>query len=132
MRGSCAVKPKVLIAESSFYVAGVYAKELTKRGYQTITCTTADQMVHAYEGHVEFHTSLHDPFFAVIVDEHLPPCGDSAIQKILSITPSQKILYLTEFRPLISSIKHDAVEIIEKPFSMTFLVNKLEELGAYN
>lgn len=124
------VKPKILIAEPSFYLSGIYAKELKKLGYDTMICGTVDQAIHEYEKQAELISSqlARYPFFAVIVNEDIQPSGDSTIRKILSIEPSQKILYITKLRQILPPIKPTVIEFIEKPFSMNFLIRKLEKI----
>jgi DNA-binding NtrC family response regulator len=125
-------KPKVLIAEPSYYVAQAYSKELTKLGYDIRFHTTAEQAVREYKK----ESGLSDtcPFLVVIVDEEIPPRGELAIREILSIVPDQKILYTIKRRQIFPYEKHSIIEVIEKPFSINLLISKLEEakFGLYN
>jgi len=87
-----AMKLKILIAEPSFHVAGIYAKQLEKLGYDTVICVTVEQAIHEYEKQTELTSSqlTKRPFFLVIVDEGIQPSGDLTIRKILSIEPTKK------------------------------------------
>lgn len=125
-------RPKVLIAEPSYYVAQIYSKELMKLGYLTTTYATAEQMLLEYKKEIGMLGA--SPFLAVIVDEKTLPRGDLVVKKIHTIMPSQKILYTVTRPQTFTNGYHPIIEIIEKPFTTKILVRKLEEakLGRYN
>jgi CheY-like chemotaxis protein len=120
-------KSRVVIAEREPFVAQVYAKKLSSIGYDVIVCTTPEQIINEYQKQME--SALLDDMnhLVVIVDEEFPS-EELVMRQILSIGPYQKIIYTTTSSHIFALPGSSMIEILEKPFSINLLINKLEEL----
>jgi len=71
------------------------------------------------------------PFDVVLLDQNMPrKKGTDTAKEILEVRKNQKILFLSAFGQQILEnvfdVKEDTVQIIQKPFSLDFLVRKIE------
>jgi DNA-binding response OmpR family regulator len=120
-------KSRVMIAEREPFIAHVYAEKLSSIGYDVIVCTTPEQIIDEYQKQMESALLDDTSHLIVIVDEEFP-CEELVMRQILSTGPYQKIIYTTTSNHVFALPGSSMIEILEKPFSINLLVNKLEEL----
>lgn len=119
-----------MVVEPNPFLANLYYEKLGKLGHAVVLCKTGEESIHRYNQELGASFSSdadNGPFDVVMVGN-----GDKniiqAAEEITSVNPRQKIL-------LTASSKKDAlsvgfpVEIIEKPFSITSLIERLGRIS---
>lgn len=121
---------RILVAEDNEFARLQYQKVFEKHQHGITIAKDGEQCVEIYKNTLEKSPSGTEPFNIVLLDFIMPKKNGVRVAKeILELRPSQKIIFLSAFG---NGILDDAVdtlndvEIIQKPFSLEFLINKIE------
>ena len=119
----------ILVAEDNEFARLQYQKVFEKHQHKITVAKDGEQCVEIYKKMLETTHSGGEPNI-VLLDFIMPKKNGVRVAKeILELKPSQKIIFLSAFG---NGILDDAVdtlndvEIIQKPFSLEFLINKIE------
>lgn len=125
----------ILIAEDNEFTAKQYKTALEKRGHKVTVTKDGVECVDEYVNEAKyselFRKEKLPPFDIVLLDHDMPrKNGAIAAKEILEAKPSQRIIFLSAFGHGIlgnvDGLKDDTVQIIQKPFSLEFLLKKIE------
>ena len=125
----------ILIAEDNDYTSKQYKTALEKKGHRVILTKDGVECFEVYNDEAKyaelFKKDTHPPFDVVLLDQNMPrKTGTQAAKEILGIRRNQRIIFLSAFGQKILQnvfdVKDDTVQIIQKPFSLDFLVRKIE------
>ncbi|MEO9308538.1 MAG: response regulator [Nitrososphaera sp.] len=124
----------ILAADDNEFVRLQYKKIFEKHRHSVTIVQDGDTCIETYKKKLDSN-SENDPFNIVLLDFVMPKKnGVRTAKEILELRPSQKIIFVSAFGNGIledaSIILKDDVEIIQKPFSLEFLVNKIENAHA--
>ncbi len=123
----------ILIGEDNLFTIKQYSTILEKNGHTVTTTMDGDECVKKYtEALSKNENKSHSvPFDVVIIDNNMPiKTGAEAAQEILEKQPNQRIIFASAYD--ISSLLKvpglikDSVEILQKPFSLNTLVDKIQ------
>jgi len=125
----------ILIAEDNAFTSKQYKTVLEKNGH-TVTLTKdgiecLDEYVNEAQYSELFRKDKSPPYDVVLLDQNMPRKNGSEVAKeILDRRPNQRIIFLSAFGQGIlgdiGELKDDTVQIIQKPFSLGFLLRKVE------
>jgi two-component system, chemotaxis family, chemotaxis protein CheY len=130
---------KILVAEDETSISAVYRLALEDRGHQIIITNDGQECVNAYEDELkklpdksDAYLAVHPPFDAVILDYRMPRMdGMDAAKLILSKNSHQRIIFASAYvlSTLQESVKnlHAIVELLQKPFELSVLVDTVED-----
>lgn len=126
----------ILVAEDNKFTARQYKILLEKMGHKVITTQDGSECVKKYKEQLksEFDSLDDTPFDLVLLDHNMPKkTGAQAAKEILAKNPNQKILFISGFGDEVESQIEEAgwrknIQVVEKPFSSTSLVNKVEQV----
>jgi CheY-like chemotaxis protein len=135
---------KILIAEDDSDIVLLYKHTIEKRHHEVITTEDGQECLNIY--HQEYQRAIFGkrysvaktlPFDAVILDHKMPTINGMEVAKeILAINPHQRVIIASAFvkETLIDSIKNlkHVVEVIQKPFLMSTLVDTIEDKEIYS
>ena len=135
---------KILIAEDDRDVVLLYKHAIEKRHYEVVTSEDGEECLTIY--HEEFQRARfgkrysvtnRPPFDAVVLDHKMPKINGMEVAKeILAINPHQRVIIASAFvkETLFDSIKNLmlVVEVIQKPFQLTTLVDTIEDKEIYS
>lgn len=121
----------ILVAEDSQAYALLYQKIFESRGHAVVLTNDGLECITAYANEVKARKNENtNPYDAVILDYEMPKMnGFETAKEILSMVPSQKILFITAFGDEILTkmdLKGDNIGLIQKPFNSLDLINKVE------
>ena len=122
----------ILAAEDNQFAGLQYKKIFEKYQHNITIARDGDECVELYKKKLEkSHHDGSEPFDIVLLDFVMPKRNGVRVAKdILELRPNQKIIFVSAFGNGVlddaSAILKDSVEIIQKPFSLEFLVKKLE------
>ncbi len=125
----------ILIAEDNDFTSKQYKIALEKKGHKvTLTKDGAEcfEVYHDETKYTElFKKDKNSPFDVVLLDQNMPrKTGTQAAKEILEVRHNQRIIFLSAFGQKIlqnaADLKEDTVQIIQKPFSLDFLIRKIE------
>lgn len=125
----------ILIAEDNEFTAKQYKTALEKRGHKVTLTKDGVECVDEYVNEAKyselFRKEKFPPFDIVLLDHDMPrKNGASTAKEILAVKPNQRIIFLSAFGhgilKNIDELKDDTVQIIQKPFSLEFLLKKIE------
>lgn len=122
----------ILVAEDSIAYAVLYQQIFESRGHSVKVTLDGEECLAVYAQAAKTANS-HSPYDVVILDHSMPKkTGFDAATEILQICPEQKILIITSFDDTISAkLKQNGldknIEVIEKPFNSSILINKIEQ-----
>lgn len=122
---------QVLLAEDNEFARLQYMKVFEKHQHNITLAQDGEQCVQIYKNMLEKNSLGVEPFNIVLLDFIMPKKnGVQVAKEILELRPNQKIIFLSAFGNGVLDDAADAlknsVEIIQKPFSLEFLINKLE------
>ena len=126
---------KLLIAEDNKFTATQYKKFLEANGYKVTIFNDGIKCLEKYKSELRYkQIVLKDksaPYDYVLLDHDMPKMTGAEVSKIIrEKCPKQKIIYLTAYGQSIlgshESSKEEFLQIVQKPFSMKFLLNKIE------
>ena len=125
----------ILIAEDNEYTAKQYKTILEKRGHQVTMTKDGVECVDEYTNEAKyaelFRKEKAPPFDIVLLDHDMPrKNGATAAKEILELKPNQRIIFLSAYGHgilgSVDELRDDTVQIIQKPFSLEFLLSKIE------
>lgn len=138
---------RILVAEDEEDIKTIYYMSLVERGHKVILTSDGEECLMVYrqkfQEHQEHHhhhqnenTSSLSYFDVVILDYKMPKKdGLQAAKEILDINPEQRIIFASAYvrETLVESVKElkRVVELMQKPFTMSALVNTVENREAY-
>jgi len=126
---------KLLIAEDNEFTAIQYKKFLEANGYQVTVFNDGVKCLEKYRSELRYRqVVLKDksaPYDYVLLDHDMPKMtGAEVAKKIHELCPEQKIIFLSAYGQSIltshESSKEGFLRIIQKPFSLEFLLKKIE------
>lgn len=122
---------QILSGEDNEFAALQYKKVFEKNQHQITVARDGEECVAKYKKALDECPSGSDPFDVVLLDFVMPKKNGVRVAKeILELRPHQKIIFASAFGSGIlddaSAILKDSIEILQKPFSLDFLVKKIE------
>lgn len=125
----------ILAADDNEFAGLQYKKVFEKHQHDITIAKDGEACVEAYKKRLEESHSDGNPFNIVLLDFVMPKKNGVRVAKeILELRPHQKIIFVSAFGNGIlddaAVFLKDDVEIIQKPFSLEFLVNKIENSHA--
>ncbi len=125
---------KVLVAEDNFFTAKQYTTALKKRGHSVIVTKDGKECLEKYR-EASTKEFQQEGFDVILLDNNMPEkSGVDVAKKILDKDPNQRIIFASAYN--IDSLKEssqslkNAVEIMQKPFSLSAMVAKIEGYSA--
>ncbi|MDE1819001.1 MAG: response regulator [Thaumarchaeota archaeon] len=124
-----------MAADDNEFAGLQYKKVFEKHQHSITIAKDGEACVEAYKKKLDENRSDVDPFNVVLLDFVMPKKNGVRVAKeILELRPHQKIIFVSAFGNGIledaAVFLKDDVEIIQKPFSLEFLVNKIESSQA--
>ena len=128
---------KILVAEDNIFTIQQYKRILEKNGYKVTVAYDGEECIQKFnEAFLTLNPdSLESgPFDVVLIDNNMPKkSGIEATKEILDKCPKQRIIFASAYN--ISSILNapsvlkEAVEILQKPFSLNTMIAKIHTRG---
>ncbi|MGQ0772771.1 MAG: response regulator [Nitrososphaerota archaeon] len=124
----------ILVAEDNVFTATQYTKALEKNGHKVTVARDGQECIEVYDGEIsksEFESLDRNPFDVVLLDNNMPKkSGVEVAKEILDKRPNQRIIFASAY-DINSLIKapgsiSESVEILEKPFSLTAMISKIQ------
>lgn len=135
---------RILVAEDEEDIKTIYYMGLVERGHNIILTSDGEECIMVYrqkleerqEHHHDEKTSSLSYFDVVILDYKMPKKdGLQAAKEILDINPEQRIIFASAYvkETLTESVKQlkKIVELMQKPFSISALIDTVENREAY-
>ena len=125
----------ILVAEDNEFTAKQYKTALEKKGHRVTLTKDGEECFDVYNDEVKyselFKKSKQSPFDIVLLDQNMPrKTGIEVAKEILGLRGNQRIIFLSAYAQKIlvgaDNVKEDTVQILQKPFSLDFLVKKIE------
>jgi two-component system cell cycle response regulator CpdR len=125
----------ILVAEDNEFTAKQYKTALEKKGHQVTLTKDGEECFDVYNDEVKyselFKKSKQSPFDIVLLDQNMPrKTGIEVAKEILDLRGNQRIIFLSAYAQKIlvdaDNVKEDTIQILQKPFSLDFLVKKIE------
>jgi len=125
----------ILIAEDNEFTAKQYKTALEKRNHKVTITKDGVECVDYYTNEAKyeelFRKTRTSPFDIVLLDHDMPRMtGADAAREILEQRPNQRLIFLSAYGNNImgklKDVKEDTVQIMQKPFSLNFLIRKIE------
>lgn len=125
----------ILIAEDNEFTAKQYKIALEKRNHKITIAKDGVECVDYYLNEAKydelFRKSRAPPFDLVLLDHDMPRrTGADAAREILEYRPNQRLIFLSAYgkgiMQKLQDLKDDTIQIIQKPFSLNFLIKKIE------
>lgn len=132
---------EILIAEDNEYTAKQYKVALEKRNHKVTITKDGVECVDYYTNEAKydefFRKSKSPPFDIVLLDHDMPrKTGADAAREILEMRPNQRLIFLSAYgngiMQKLKDLRDDTVQIVQKPFSLTFLIKKIEGASIRN
>lgn len=133
---------KILVAEDEPLIARHYQMILESRGHDVLVCVNGLDSLEAYkaalsEAKKQSPSSGKVPFDVVILDYRMPKKdGVETAREIIKLCPKQRIIFASAYvrETLRESTKelHQVVELLQKPFDLSYLVEVVERTNVYN
>jgi CheY-like chemotaxis protein len=137
---------RILVAEDEEDIKTIYYMSLVEGGHKVILTSDGEECLMVYRQKLQEHqvhhhhhnenTSSLSYFDVVILDYKMPKKdGLQAAKEILDINPEQRIIFASAYvrETLVESVKElkRVVELMQKPFTMSALVDTVENREAY-
>jgi CheY-like chemotaxis protein len=134
---------KILIAEDDSDIVLLYKHSIEKRNHEVITSKDGQECLNIYHHECQrsrfgkrYSVAKTLPFDAVILDHKMPKINGMEVAKeIIAINPHQRVIIASAFvkETLVDSLKNlkQAVEVMQKPFDLTALVDTIEDKEIY-
>ncbi len=125
----------ILIAEDNAFTSKQYKMALEKNGHIVTLTKDGVECIDEYVNEAQyselFRNDKSPPYDVVLLDYDMPrKKGAEVAKEIFECRPNQRIIFLTAYGQgilgNIEDLKDDTVQIIQKPFSLGFLVQKIE------
>ncbi len=126
---------QILAAEDNEFAGLQYRKVFEKHQHSITIAKDGEECIQIYKKKLSDNPDVIDPFNVVLLDFVMPKKnGVKVAKEILELRPNQKIIFVSAFGNGVlddaTTILKDSVEIIQKPFSLEFLVTKIENTHA--
>lgn len=123
---------QVLAADDNEFAGVQYQKIFEKHKHSIVVAKDGEDCIVKYMKALSQCAPGNNPFNVVLLDFAMPKKnGVLAAKEILEANPHQKIIFVSAFGNGVlddaTVFLKDSVEIIQKPFSLEFLVNKIEK-----
>jgi CheY-like chemotaxis protein len=137
---------RILVAEDEEDIKNIYYTTLVQRGHEVILTSDGEECLMVYQmvyhqklpehTHHDENTSSLSYFDVVILDYKMQKKdGLQTAREILDINPEQRIIFASAYvmETLTESVKQlkRVVELMQKPFSISALVDTVENREAY-
>ena len=125
----------ILIAEDNEFTAKQYKTALEKNGHKVTLTKDGVECVDYYTNEAKyeelFRKTRTAPFDIVLLDHDMPRMtGAAAAKEILEQRPNQRLIFLSAYGNNIMNklqdVREDTIQIMQKPFSLSFLIKKIE------
>ena len=125
----------ILVAEDNEFTAKQYKTALEKKGHRVTLTKDGEECFDVYNDEVKyselFKKSKQSPFDIVLLDQSMPrKTGIEVAKEILGLRGNQRIIFLSAYAQKIlvgaDNVKEDTIQILQKPFSLDFLIKKIE------
>lgn len=125
----------ILIAEDNEFTAKQYKIALEKRNHKVTITKDGVECIDYYTNEAKyeelFRKNRSPPFDIVLLDHDMPrKTGADVAREILEFRPNQRLIFLSAYgngiMQKLNDLKDDTVQIIQKPFSLNFLIKKIE------
>jgi two-component system cell cycle response regulator CpdR len=125
----------ILIAEDNVFTSKQYKTALEKKGHKVTLTSDGEECFDVYNDEAKyselFKEQKNSPFDIVLLDQNMPrKTGIETAKDILNLRKNQRIIFLSAFGEKIlqnaEDVREDTIQIIQKPFSLDFLVRKIE------
>ena len=125
----------ILIAEDNKFTSKQYKTALEKKGHRVTLTNDGEECFDVYNDEAKYSELFKDqknsPFDIVLLDQNMPrKTGIETAKDIFNIRKNQRIIFVSAYGEKIlqdaQDLKEDTVQIIQKPFSLDFLVKKIE------
>lgn len=133
---------RILVAEDEPLIARDYRLILQSRGHDVTVHDNGLSCLEAYTtalGEVNKQSRFSDkiPFDVVILDYRMPKKdGLETAREIVKLCPEQRIIFASAYtrETLKEAAKelHQVVELLQKPFDLSYLVEVVEDTNVYN
>jgi CheY-like chemotaxis protein len=133
---------KILIAEDEYDIALLYERALEKRNHYVTITENGEECLNVY--HEEFQRIRSEaylpgcvlPFDVIILDHKMPKInGMKVAEEILAVNPHQRIIFASAYvkETLMDSVRQlkRIVELMQKPFTISKLIDAIEEKEVY-
>ncbi|CAD6520539.1 CheY-like receiver [metagenome] len=126
---------ELLIAEDNKFTATQYKKFLESKGYKTTIFNDGAKCLEKFTNELRYRrVVLKDkspPYHCVLLDHDMPKMNGSEVyEKIHKMCPEQKVVFLSAYGQTIlksqEGSREASLQIIQKPFSLDFLLKKIE------
>jgi two-component system, cell cycle response regulator CpdR len=116
----------ILIAEDNTFTSKQYKTALEKKGHRVTLTKDGEECYGVYNDEAKyselFKQEKNSPFDIVLLDQNMPrKTGIETAKDILKLRRNQRIIFQNA-----NDVKEDTVQIIQKPFSLDFLLKKIE------
>jgi len=121
----------ILVVDDDSSVVEVLHKILSRHGYEVLQASSAEQAAAAVREHAREHARGNaNPIDLLIVDAVMPSVsGPELADGLLKLLPEMKVLFITGLDGLAIQLAFGRpCECIQKPFTVRFLVAKVEEM----
>src|SRR5919106_2256770 len=137
---------RILVAEDEEDIKTIYYMSLVEGGHKVILTSNGEECLMVYRQKLQEHQEQHHhhnentsslSYFDVVILDYKMPKKDGlqAAKEILDINPEQRIIFASAYvkETLVESVKElkRVVELMQKPFSMSALVDTVENKEAY-
>jgi CheY-like chemotaxis protein len=135
---------RILVAEDEEDIKTIYYMSLVERGHKVILTSDGEECLMVYRQKLQVHQEHHHnentsslSYFDVVVLDYKMPKKDGlqTAKEILQINPEQRIIFASAYvrETLVESVKElkRVVELMQKPFTMSALVDTVENREAY-
>jgi CheY-like chemotaxis protein len=134
---------RILVAEDEEDTASVYCSILVSRGHEVILTSNGEECLNVYrqklqERQQRYHNEkVSSSYFDIVILDYRMPRkhGLQAAKEILEANPEQRIIFASAYvmPTVVESVKElkRVVELMQKPFSMSALINTVENTEAY-
>lgn len=131
----------ILIAEDNEFTAKQYKIALEKRNHKVVLTKDGVECVDLYTNETKyeelFRKSRTPPFDLVLLDHDMPRMtGADAAKEILECRPNQRLIFLSAYgnniMQRLKDLRDETLQIIQKPFSLSFLIKKIEGTALKN
>jgi CheY-like chemotaxis protein len=134
---------RILVAEDEQDIRDVYYMALVERGHKVILTSDGEECLEVYhqrylqQHQEEPHEGKTTSYFDVVILDYKMPRKDGleVAKEILDINPEQRIIFASAYvkETLEESVKQlkRVVELMQKPFSISALIDTVEDKEAY-
>ena len=125
----------ILIAEDNDFTSKQYKTALEKNGHTVTITKDGEECFDIYNDEVKYHELFkqqkNSPYDIVLLDQNMPrKTGTETAKDILKLRRNQRIIFLSAYGEKIlkdvADVLDDSIQIIQKPFSLDFLLKKIE------